>query len=196
MKNATRVVLAGLLLGCGAPHPAPPRAAPRFPVNTRLLLVPLENLSGNPDADEIVLRLIDDSLRSRGLSVAGWAQNLPVGRLATPIEIQQSAASLRASYALTGTLTEFGYRSGAIPGEPAEPIISVEFRLLEVATGHVIWEANFGDTSARRIATRRDLGAVALHLAEDVSAALSPSPAASDTPAVPATPRSAKVEGR
>lgn len=196
MKNAARVVMASLLLGCGAPHPAPPRAAPRFAVNTRLLLVPLENLSGNPDADEVVLRLIDDSLRARGLPVAGWAQNLPAGRLATPIEIQQSAASLRASYALTGTLTEFGYRSGAIPGEPAEPIISVELRLLEVATGHVIWEATFGDTSARRIATRRDLGAVALHLAEDVSAALSPSPAASDTPAVPPTPRSAKAEGR
>lgn len=182
-----RMVLA-LLTACGAAHPpaATSRGADspaahrdpaeygvkRFPVAGKIALVPLENLSRVPDANAIVLRLVEDSFLRQSILVTGVLTAVPRDRLPTPMEIQQAAAAAGARYALSGSVVEFGYRPGTLPGDPAEPIVSVNVRLLDIQTGEIVWEAIFGENSGRKMKIRRDLGMVATGIADDMAAAL------------------------
>ncbi len=182
-----RMMLA-LLTACGAAHaPATtPRSSDssaahrehaesgvkRFPVAGKIALVPLENLSHAPDANAIVLRLVEDSFSRESIAVTGVLTAIPRDRLPTPMEIQQAAAAAGARYALSGSVVEFGYRPGTLPGDPAEPIVSVNVRLLDIQTGGIVWEAIFGGNSGRKMKIRRDLGMVATGIADDMAAAL------------------------
>lgn len=181
MRRAALALVFSISAACGggkANGPGPEDAAPPqpFPVRQPIAIAPLENLSRKIDADEVLVHLLDTHLREAGVRVAGpLAGSLPKGRLATPLEVQQAAAALGASWALSGTVMEFGFRESATPGEPAEPIVSVDLRILDVKTGRIAWQHSFYETAGRLMGGRDvGLGAVSSVLAKKIAAALAP----------------------
>ncbi len=179
MRRALSLALLALASACGGRSAAVRQAAAAvqpFPVKQAVAIAPLENLSGKPDADEVLVSLLDMHLRESGVRVAGQlAGSLPKGRLATPLEMQQASAALGASWTLSGTVMEFGFRDSATPGEPAEPIVSVDLRMIDVKTGRIAWQQSFYETAGRLMGGRNvGLGRVSSALAKSIALALAP----------------------
>lgn len=180
MTRAAVLLLIALASGCAgraAPKAEASAQAARFPVVGRVAIAPLEDFSGRPSAPGVLELLIDDALRNAGVEVAGHLDgSLPTDRRPTPLEVQQAAAAAGATHVLGGAVTEYGFRAGASPAEPPEPIVAVELKLFEVATGRIVWAHGFHGSSRRLMGRTDGPGAVAINLARDVARALEPPP--------------------
>ncbi len=146
----------------------------RYPVEGRLVLAPLENLTAEENADEVVGRLLEASLRDAGLSLGDSIDGaLPVGRNASDVELRHAAASNGAGYALFGKVLEFGFRDlDREAGLPA-PVVSLDLQLMNVETGNVVWrERLYGPPGLGP--SEAGLGAISQGLAATVADALAP----------------------
>lgn len=187
VRLATAVVAGMLVGGTGCGSRKPVAAAPvlaSFPLDARVALAPLENLTNDPGAADALSSTLDGALRAAGARVTPpLVGALPRGRRASVLEVQQAAAVYGARYALTGSVVEFGFRDAAIPGDPAEPIVAVDLALLEVASGRSVWTATFAAGAVR--GERRTLSGVARAVARDVAQALAPAATETVGPAGP-----------
>lgn len=172
MKALARVAVALVALGLTAAKGDDP--PPRFPLKAPVAVAPFENLSGNRDATAVLTWMLDGAMRENRVRVAGeLSPGLFSGRLATPLELQQAAAGLGAEWTLTGTILEYGYREAAIPGDPMEPIVSLDLRLVSVTSGAIVWQQTFS-ASSHGAERRRSLAAVARGIAAKVGTTLAP----------------------
>lgn len=164
-------ILAVSLVACAPREPA--RVQPH-PVAAPLLLAPLENLSDDPRAPGIVETLLDGALRSQEVPVAGSLQGaFARGHVTTLREIQVAASRRGAAFVLMGRITQFERRPEPREGEIS--VVTVEMRLLDVASGRVVWERGFSRTS-QPVANPggEGLGTVSNALVNEVARALSP----------------------
>ncbi len=112
-------------------------------------LLPVINLSENPQADRQARNLLETRLRTRGVrEVAAYAplQAVSLRTLLDPDSQQQDALQwARQSgyrYALSGTINEWNYRAGA----DKEPVVGINLKLIDVPTGDVLWQASAART--------------------------------------------------
>lgn len=113
------------------------------------MLLPITNLSENPQADRQARNLLETRLRTRGVrDVAAYAplQAVSLRTLLDPDSQQQDALQwARKSgyrYALSGTVNEWNYRSGA----DREPVVGLNLKLVDISTGEVLWQASAART--------------------------------------------------
>lgn len=172
----SRALLMALFFGittldCAA-HREPVRTgAPGFVVDGPVALAPLENLSGNERAPEILHHFLEGALSSRGTVVVGSLEgSLPKERAPSSVELQYAGAKVGASFVLLGTVTEYRFREPARGAEPV-PLISVQLKILDVASGRLVWEEPF------EIAHGEGLGGASIALAARVAKTISPEPA-------------------
>lgn len=157
------------LASTGARAGDPPRP---FQVTGPVAMAPFENLSENRDAAGVLAWMLDGAMRQSGVRMAGeLSPGLFGGRLATPLELQQAAAGLGAQWTLSGTILEYGYREATISGDPREPIVSLDLRLVSVTSGEIAWQQTFS-ASSHKAERRRSLAAVAQGIAAEVGIVL------------------------
>ena len=112
-------------------------------------ILPIENISTTPMAGHTVATLIETQLRKRGVNVLEiYPEERPEtlaalldGRART-IKAASWARSSGFRYAVTGTVSEWHYKSGT----DKEPAVGVNLKLVDVPTGDVLWQANSART--------------------------------------------------
>lgn len=140
------VVVSLLLTGCAARSNFVASGAAgklRQPV----AVVPFDNLSGHPEAGEIVADLFQDELyevRGADLEVVSPEK---VASLAEKLEPHQHSPAklgelLGAGAVVVGRVNEFAYKH--VLGE--DPAVSISVRLVDVETGDVLWNAALSRT--------------------------------------------------
>ena len=112
-------------------------------------LLPINNLSVTPQADSQALIMLETQLRTHGVEkVAVYAplQTVSLRTLLNPAsQLNEAMDWARQSgyrYALTGTINEWNYRSGA----DKEPVVGMNMKLVDITTGEVLWQANAART--------------------------------------------------
>ncbi|MGQ7847439.1 hypothetical protein ACUNV4_23315 [Granulosicoccus sp. 3-233] len=112
-------------------------------------LLPIANLSENPQADRQARSLLETRLRTRGVDeLASYApvKAVSLRQLLDPDSQQQQALQwARQSgyrYGLSGTINEWNYRSGA----DREPVVGINLKLLDIHTGDVLWQGSAART--------------------------------------------------
>lgn len=112
-------------------------------------LLPVSNLSENPQADRQARNLLETRLRTRGVQQVGSyvpVQAVSLRKLLDPDSQQQDALKWAQQagyrYGLSGTINEWSYRTGA----DKEPVVALNLKLLDVATGDVLWQASAART--------------------------------------------------
>lgn len=112
-------------------------------------VLPIENLSTTPMAGHTVATLLETQLRRRGVNrLEIYPEDKPETLAAL---LDGRARSLKAGnwalsggfrYAVTGTVSEWHYKSGT----DKEPAVGVNLKLIDVPTGDVLWQANAART--------------------------------------------------
>jgi PBP1b-binding outer membrane lipoprotein LpoB len=135
------------------------------------VLLPINNLSETPQADVQGQTLIETKLRAHGVKrLAVYVPSQPVSLrtlLDPDTQIDEGLKWARAAghrYALSGTISEWHYKSGA----DKEPVVGMNLKLLDLASGEVVWQAN----AARTGWGYASLPAVADKVIEDLLAGL------------------------
>jgi hypothetical protein len=112
-------------------------------------LLPINNLSQTPQADTQALIMLETQLRTQGVRhVAIYAplQAVSLRTLLDPArQLDDAMGWARQSgyrYALTGTINEWSYRSGA----DKEPVVGMNMKLVDLISGDVLWQANAART--------------------------------------------------
>ena len=133
------LLVALVLAGCSTTSTT---RAVRVDANASLALLPITNLSTTPRAGHKALSLVENTLRSRGVSSIDWYQPEPalslVALLDNAAELDKSirwAKSQGYRYGLTGTVHEWQYKAGP----DKEPVVGVSLKLVDLATDEVIW---------------------------------------------------------
>lgn len=134
-------VLMSLILGACAVQALPPRAVV-IGAHETLAVLPLHNATEAAYADRRAQAILLALLQQRGLKATLYPQPAPDNPLHTSTvpsasEAMQWARREGATWALTGTVTEWRYKSG-VDGEPA---VGVTLQLIEVRSGEVVWSA-------------------------------------------------------
>jgi len=113
------------------------------------VLLPIINLSENPQADGQARNLLETRLRTRGVvEVGAYApvQAVSLRKLLDPVGQQQDALQwARKSgyrYGLSGTINEWNYRSGA----DREPVVGINLKLIDIDSSEVLWQASAART--------------------------------------------------
>ncbi|HVJ91667.1 MAG TPA: hypothetical protein VM580_17820 [Labilithrix sp.] len=136
-------ILAVVALGCAGPVTSVHRSG-QVKVNTRWVLLPMENHSEAPQAGERVEAILETLLRKSGVSQLdrypspkeGDAQLFTSDRQRYDVAFAWAGEG-KYDYAVTGSVEEWRYKSG-LDGEPA---IGVSMRVLELPSGKVVWAA-------------------------------------------------------
>lgn len=112
-------------------------------------LLPISNLSQNPQADLQARQLLETRLRARGVQrLESYVpmQNVSLRQLLNPDSQQQMALQWAREqghdYAMTGTVNEWSYRTGA----DREPVVGLNLKLIDLASGTVLWQASAART--------------------------------------------------
>ena len=112
-------------------------------------LLPVKNLSGTAEADAQAKSLIESRLRSRGITSVNAepsVQQVTLRQLVSgDYENSKAKEWARRSgyrYALTGTVLEWQYKSGA----DREPSVGLGLKLLDLQSNRVVWQANASRT--------------------------------------------------
>lgn len=134
------------LLGCSTMTSTPAVTAD---ASQAWVLLPIVNLSENPQADGQARTLLETRLRTRGVAeVAAYApvQAVSLRKLLDPVGQQQDALQwARKSgyrYGLSGTINEWNYRSGA----DREPVVGINLKLIDIQSSEVLWQASAART--------------------------------------------------
>jgi polysaccharide biosynthesis protein PelC len=134
--------LAALLFASGCATIDVNHAEPLDP-DERFVLLPVENYSETPQAGEKVEAILTTMLRARRIPIEhyenGGEEGLP--ELDESRRYQKGLEGARpdgAKYGVTGSVIEWRYKSG-LDGDPA---VSVSLRVVDVASGKVVWSAS------------------------------------------------------
>lgn len=137
IRNLTLVASVLLVAGCSSFTGKDSQPLPR---NAQWGLVPLVNYSQTPQAGERGEQILLSVLNSKGLQ----PQVYPVsgqGESALQDDNERMAAALdwankqKLDYVVAGSVEEWQYKNG-LDGEPA---VGISLRVIEPATGRVIW---------------------------------------------------------
>ncbi len=143
MSIASRVtvVLLGLLLSaCSTQSTAPDVKLPR---SGSWVLLPLLNYAQAPQAAEGAEQILYSVLAAKGLNATPYpvmqsADELPLEDSERLQQALQWARQRGATYAISGSVEEWQYKSG-LDGEPA---VGITLQVLEPATGRILWSAS------------------------------------------------------
>lgn len=133
------------LAGC-AVQSLPPRAA-LIGASDTLAVLPLQNATEVVHADRRAHAILLSLLQQRGLKTVTYPQRTPDNPLeATQTPSLQDALQWArregARWAMSGTVTEWRYKSG-VDGEPA---VGITLTLIDVRSGEAVWSATGGRT--------------------------------------------------
>lgn len=130
------------LAGCSGAMATTTHRAGVARVNAKWVILPVENHSETPQAGERVEAMLETLLRRGGVATL---EKYPPHKeddthlLASDRQGYEAALlwarGAKHDYAVTGSVEEWRYKSG-IDGEPA---VGVSVRVLELATGKVVW---------------------------------------------------------
>ena len=118
-----------------------------------IAVLPFENRSNSEEAGAVVSDLSVTALRSyTTLAVTPEeAVGQTIDSVETPsfserqrLPLRQIGEVLGVSYVLTGSVSEYGYQFGL----REEPSVSINMRLIEVASGETVWAASSGTVGA------------------------------------------------
>jgi polysaccharide biosynthesis protein PelC len=136
--------LAGMvgLMGCaGVQH----SVSPAMSCSDKWVLLPFHNYSETPQAGQAVARMVENALRSRGLrEVYFYPSSLEDSLGEFSMSHGQYERTLdwakwqNAVYGVTGSVTEWRYKSGS-DGEPA---VGITLAVVDIKTGKSIWSAS------------------------------------------------------
>lgn len=138
---AACVVVIGLSVGCGVRHAHQTQVLPR---QARWVALPWTNLADTPQAGERAEAILTTLLRARGIQpdlppVEGFGADLALADGRQRAEHALSWARKEGfAFAITGTVTEWSYRSGP-EGEPA---VGLSVMVVELPGGEVVWSAS------------------------------------------------------
>ena len=142
--------------------------APALEPGASWALLPIVNQTETPQAGLRAESIGDSVMRSDArVSMLHYPSELNTDGLFDPTQRKGADAALdwargaQARYALTGTVDEWRYKVG-IDGEPA---VGLTLRLIDVATGQVVWSGTGGKTGGSREA----VSAVAQKLARGLT---------------------------
>lgn len=146
MRALALTLLLIMINGCGTLTSTP---AVHADASQGWALLPVNNLSETPQADSQALTMLETQLRIRGVrqvSVYAPIQAVSLRTLLDPARQLSDAMDWAKQsgyrYALTGTINEWSYRSGS----DKEPVVGMNLKLIEIATGDVLWQANAART--------------------------------------------------
>lgn len=146
MNALVTVALLGMTTGCSTLTSTPAVSADAA---QGWALLPFNNLSDSPQADSQALIMLETQLRTRGVrQIAAYAplQTVSLRTLLDPArqltDAMDWATQSGYRYALTGTINEWNYRSGA----DKEPVVGMNMKLVDLSTGDVLWQANAART--------------------------------------------------
>jgi hypothetical protein len=135
------------------------------------VLLPIQNYSQSPQASERVREMLATLMRVHGVaSIEFYSSAQNDGALPEIDEYRRYQQALTWArdqhfiYALTGSVEEWGYKRG-IEGEPA---VALSLRVVEVASGKVLWSA----TGARSGWGRETVSGTALKLLNELLSTL------------------------
>lgn len=184
LRHASRAALllvAITLLGCG-PVIRDEWARPGATPVTRLAVLPFDNQTPALRAGAVVSELVVSELVSTGavpVMEPGDVAQLLRGEnidLADPARMpsaQRLGRLLRVSHVLQGSVTEFRYK----PGISETPVVGMTARVVEVATGEIVWtasQARSGGAWFREDGLARLAQAVARDMAQHLTTTLAP----------------------
>lgn len=130
-----------LLTGCAAIQSS---KSPAMSCSEKWVVLPLSNYSEAPQAGQAAARMLENALRSRGLSdLQHYPASLDDSLAEFTMSQQQYDKALdwargqNARYGVTGSVTEWRYKSG-VEGEPA---VGLTLQIVDVESGRGIWSA-------------------------------------------------------
>ncbi len=134
--------LAGILFsGCASIEHGP---SPAFSCAEKWVVLPISNFSEAPHAGQAAEKLVENVLRSRGLrELTAYPPGLEDSLAEFSSSQKQYDRSLdwaraqSARYGITGSITEWRYKSG-VEGEPA---VGMTLQVIDIETGKGIWSA-------------------------------------------------------
>ncbi len=138
------VTAAILILLLGACSTRLTETGTELPAEGGWVLLPIVNQSQAPRAGERVEALVETELRVRGVHPIHYPVAPPRDPLALVDEQQRFERALRWArsqgyrYGITGSVQEWRYKSG-LDGEPA---VGISLRVIDVASGEVLWAAS------------------------------------------------------
>jgi TolB-like protein len=140
MKTAA-LLAAAALAGCA---PIQHSASPAMSCSEKWAVLPFHNYSETPQAGQAVARIVENALRSRGLGDLHYYPSslddslgeygMSQGQYERALDW---AKGQNARYAVTGSVTEWRYKSG-MDGEPA---VGLTLEVVDVESGKGIWSA-------------------------------------------------------
>ena len=134
-------VLSLLLAACATT--AVPTQSLQLQAGAKLAVLPFINATEVPQAETRVQAIAVALLREKGLQqVQVYPQSasdnpLEAPAAVTPVQALDWARRQGAAYALTGTVTEWRYKTGV----DSEPAVGLTLQITNVATGQVAWSA-------------------------------------------------------
>lgn len=140
-KTAAALFAAAALAGCaGIQHSDSPALA----CTEKWVVLPIHNYSESPQAGQSAARMVENALRSRGLAdLRHYPSALDDSLGEFGVSQGQYERALdwakgqRARYGVTGSVTEWRYKSG-MDGEPA---VGMTLEVVDVETGRGLWSA-------------------------------------------------------
>lgn len=145
--QAVVMVLSLLFISACSSMNSTPRIS--LDANGSWALLPIQNLSETPQADQQAKVLIETQLRARGISlVAAYAPMRPVSlsalldSSAEMEDARQWALQSGYRYSLSGSVHEWQYKAGA----DLEPAVGLGLKLTDLRTNTVIWQGNAAQT--------------------------------------------------
>jgi hypothetical protein len=143
MSVVSRFAVVLLMLGLGACAIQSSQPGVSLPRSGSWVLLPLVNYSQAPQAGERAEQILYSVLARQGLTPAPYprasSEELPL--LDDGERLQQALQWARqrgASYAISGSVEEWQYKSG-LDGEPA---IGITLKVIEPASGQILWTAS------------------------------------------------------
>jgi len=118
-------------------------------IGARWAILPINNLSNTAQADLQAQNLIETRLRKRGVATVDTytpTTQVSLRSLLDPAtDLKNSlewAKQNNYRYGLTGSINEWHYKAGT----DREPAVGVSLKLVEIASGDVVWQANAART--------------------------------------------------
>lgn len=167
------VLSSTLVSACGGASATTVHRAGPTKVSARWVILPVENHSETPQAGERVEAMVETLLRKGGV---GTLEKYPPQKdddthlLTSDRQRYESALEwargAKYDYAVTGSVEEWRYKSGI----DAEPAVGVSMRVLELATGRVLWVG----TGSRTGSGAESTSLTAMKLLEDLVREIAP----------------------
>lgn len=140
-------VFAVLLAGCSAPViQKGVNADYSYQTDGKWVILPIANFSATPQAGNMVERLLEPSLRARGVGEllvydevsSGDEDALGLNQMKRQREALKWAAKQKLRYGVSGSVQEWRYKSGV----ERRPVAALSLKITDVASGRVLWSCS------------------------------------------------------